>query len=90
MVPDPALEPFDECTLTLAEEAVLAEAARCLSCGECFGCGRCAMYCNAGGYSPATRARHGLFYELDPTRCEGCGKCIELCPCGFLQEWRGS
>lgn len=80
--------PFDECTLTLKEAEALAEATRCLSCGECFGCGRCAMYCNASGYQAVSAPGHGHFYELNAALCEGCGKCMELCPCGFLQEWR--
>lgn len=80
--------PFDECTLTLKEAEALAEATRCLSCGECFGCGRCSMYCNASGYQPVPVPRHGRFYELNAALCEGCGKCVELCPCGFLHEWR--
>lgn len=82
---------FEERTIPLPEEEVVAEAKRCMSCGMCFECDNCVIYCpqDAVHKTPKGESTLGRYVYTDYTRCIGCHICAEVCPTGYIQMGLG-
>lgn len=82
---------FEERTIPLSEEEVVAEAKRCMSCGMCFECDNCVIYCpqDAVHKTPKNESTMGRYVYTDYDRCIGCHICAEVCPTGYIQMGLG-
>lgn len=82
---------FEERTIPLSEEEVVAEAKRCMSCGMCFECDNCVIYCpqDAVHKTPKSESTMGRYVYTDYNRCIGCHICAEVCPTGYIQMGLG-
>lgn len=78
ILPEVAIQGFDEIVNGYTDKEAHYEAQRCLSCGNCFECDGCFGACPEGAI---IKLGKGKKYKFDYTLCTGCAVCYEQCPC---------
>ncbi len=82
LLPEVAIQNFDEVISGLGEKETRYEAQRCLSCGNCFECDGCFAACPEDAI---IKLGPGNRYQFDFDLCTGCGICFEQCPCHAIE-----
>jgi len=82
LLPQVAIQSFEEVVQGLPEKEARYEAQRCLSCGNCFECDGCFGACPEDAI---IKLGPGKGYHFDYDACTGCAVCYEQCPCHAIE-----
>jgi NADPH-dependent glutamate synthase beta subunit-like oxidoreductase len=82
LIPEVAIQSFDEVIAGLSEKEARYESQRCLSCGNCFECDGCFGACPEDAI---IKLGKGNRYKFNYDACTGCAVCYEQCPCHAIE-----
>ena len=82
LIPEQAIQGFDEVVFGLSSHSAQYEAQRCLSCGNCFECDGCYGACPEDAI---IKLGPGQRYKFNYDLCTGCATCYEQCPCHAIE-----
>ncbi len=82
LIPEQAIQGFDEVVFGLSAHSAQYEAQRCLSCGNCFECDGCYGACPEDAI---IKLGPGQRYKFNYDLCTGCATCYEQCPCHAIE-----